>query len=61
MNFPKKIMTITEIAQLGFSRRYLQDCVHIQGNTFALRRGSKGKFMIDTDEFNKFLGGEKEQ
>lgn len=59
MNFPKKIMTITEISQLGFSRRYLQDCAHIQGNKFALRRGTRGKFMIDTDEFNKFLGGEK--
>lgn len=58
MKYPKLIMSITELTELGFSRDYLKRCTHIKGFP-GTRTSKKGKWMIDTEEFEKWRQGIK--
>ncbi|SHI44578.1 hypothetical protein [Parasporobacterium paucivorans] len=54
MNYPKPLMSISELTELGFSRDYLKRIVHHkQAVKFANRTSRGGKFIIDTEEFEK--------
>lgn len=53
MNYPKPIMSITELTKLGFSRDYLKRCIHIKGFP-GTRTSPNGKWIVDTEEFEKW-------
>jgi len=54
MQYPKPIMSITELTKLGFSRDYLDRAVHSKhADYFARRTSKRGKFLIDTEKFEK--------
>lgn len=56
MKYPKKIMSVTEMCSLGFSRYYLNCCTHSKYRDKFVTRTShnrNGRQMIDTDEFEK--------
>ena len=56
MKYPKPMMSITELTALGFSRDYLQKAVHCKhSDEFAYRTGRGGKFMVDTEKFDKAI------
>lgn len=56
MQYPKPIMSITELTKLGFSRDYLDRAVHSKhANYFAQRTSRRGKFLIDTEKFQKAI------
>lgn len=60
MKFPKAIMSITELTELGFSRDYLGKAVHSKhAGEFAHRTSRKGKFLIDTEKFAKAIEQKK--
>ena len=56
MNYPKPIMSISELATLGFSARELNEYAHIANQNFTMRNnaGKKGKILFDTEEFEKW-------
>lgn len=56
MQYPKQIMTITELSKLGFPRDYLLRVVHAHGQTFAkqMSRGKSSKWLFDTESFEKW-------
>lgn len=56
MKYPKPLMSITELMKCGYSRDYLDRAVHSQyAHLFARRTSKRGKFMIDTEEFEKAI------
>lgn len=61
MVYPKAIMSITEMVALGFSREYMRNIVHVQGQQFATPSLGGGKWQIDTAEFEKFRKKERER
>lgn len=55
MDYPKRLMSISELCELGFKRRTLERWVHIRG--FPARKsglGSKSPWKIDTLAFEKW-------
>lgn len=55
MEYPKPLMTISELAEMGYARRTLERWVHIKG--FPSRKTGQGKkapWRIDTKEFEKW-------
>ncbi|WP_153922154.1 hypothetical protein [Faecalicatena contorta] len=63
MTFPKQIMTIPELMQMGFSRRDLERYFRLPGQRFAWRKNSvsnvRGHILFDTELFEKHLEKEK--
>lgn len=58
MEYEKKLMSITELVLLGYSRDVLNNWVHI--TDFPCRRTSpKGKWLIDTAKLEKWLSKHK--
>ena len=57
MHYPKPIMKITQLNELGFSRDFLNRAVHHKGQGFAHKTSEKGDWLIDTDEFEKWRLG----
>ena len=55
MNFPKPVMTIAELRQMGFGKSQLLDMCHDPKQTFAVRSRDGGKWYIDTEEFSKYF------
>ena len=57
MEFPKKVMTITELTQLGFTRKHLERLTRYPTQDFAWKDPLKknSPFYFDTDRFQKFL------
>lgn len=55
MEYPKKIMSISELIELGYTRNMLRDFVHIPGQRFAFKTQGGGKWMFDVEAFEKFL------
>lgn len=55
MQYPKPIMSITELTEMGFSRDYLYNMVRRNGQKFCTRKSNKRRshFMIDTELFEK--------
>ena len=55
MKYPKKVMTITELADMGFPKRLLTNYTHIANQGFAFKTAENGKWLFDTEEFDKFI------
>lgn len=56
MKYPKPIMSITELTQLGYSRSMLNQWVHIKGfPAFKTSKKKKAKWLIDTDKLDDWI------
>ncbi len=53
MEYPKPIMSISELTKLGFSDAYLREAVRAKDQRFATRTSPRGKYMIDTAKFEQ--------
>lgn len=54
MDYPKPIMSISELKQLGYPEDYLRRAVHSKhGPKFAILTARNGKWLIKTAEFEK--------
>lgn len=54
MEYPKPIMTIPELYKMGFPRDYLERAAHCKhADKFASRTSRRGKWLFDTQEFEK--------
>lgn len=55
VNYPKPVMTISELKKMGFPKEYLYRAVHSQySKKFAVKQGkNNSKYQIDTAEFEK--------
>lgn len=54
MDYPKAIMTTSELKQMGFTRTYLERAYHSKGNTFATKvdpAKEKSPIIFDTTGF----------
>ena len=54
VQYPKPIMSITELTELGFCRDYLKAACHAEGQNFATKTVGGGKFQIDTKKFEEW-------
>ena len=54
MGDDKKVYTITELVQLGYSRYELSNDCHIRGQRFATRATPRGRFKINLRAYEKF-------
>ena len=54
MEYPKPIMSITDLEELGFSRIELKNAVHAKGQDFAVKTAGQGKWKIDTHKFERW-------
>lgn len=57
MTYPKKIMKISELVELGFSATELRSDFRIPGQTFAWKMNpykSNSHLVFDTEEYEKF-------
>lgn len=54
MQYPKKIMSISELIEMGFSRYDLYAYYHRRGQSYARKSPGNGKIMFDTEKFEKF-------
>ena len=55
MEYPKALMTISELVKIGYTKRTLQRWVHIRG--FPARKsglGDKASWKIDTKAFEEW-------
>lgn len=51
MNFPRKMMTTTEIhKECGIPVSFLMQMAHVKGQTCAIKRPGGRKFYFDTDK-----------
>lgn len=53
MDYPKPLMSIKELADMGFSKTYLYEMAHQRGQKFATTTTGGGKFIFDTAKFEK--------
>lgn len=55
IDYPKPIMSLTELTLMGFSRTYLNQMAHMEGQRCCTRlsRKDKSKIMFDTTKFEK--------
>ena len=55
MTYPKPMMSIKEIhITMGVPLDFLKQAVHVPGQTFASKTSGGGKWLIDTEEFEKW-------
>ena len=55
MEYPKPLMSITEIHTImGVPLDDLKRAVHVPGQTFATKTSGGGKWLNDTEEFEKW-------
>ncbi len=57
MEYPKSVMSKSELMQMGFTRTYLDRVSRVKGQTFAFRMNpakSNSPLMFDTAGFEKF-------
>ena len=57
MEFPKQLMTITELEQMGFSERQLRQIAGTVGYPVAIREGfgKTAPIKFDTEELHAYL------
>ena len=55
MKYPKPIMTINELVELGYGRSYLNDLCHDPEQRFATRSRNGGRWYIDTEKLDAYL------
>lgn len=54
MQYPKQLMSITELTKLGFPRDLLYKSAHAQGaEKYIIRTPGGGKILFDTEKFEK--------
>lgn len=55
MQYPKPIMTIQELKELGFTDGYLRQMAHRRGQKYATRQSQskKSTILFDTEKFEK--------
>ncbi len=54
MNYPKALMSITELNKLGFPREYLERYVRSRyADKAVIRTSKRGKYLIDTAKLEK--------
>ena len=54
MNYPKPIMSISELVELGYSREMLYRAAHALGSKrYILRTPGNGKILFDTEKFDR--------
>ena len=55
MEYPKPLMTTTELVKMGFTRAMLYEMAHTPGQQYCIRRGSsqRGHFLFDTKLLEK--------
>lgn len=53
MDFPKQLMSITEMRKLGYSRDMLRNMVRAQGCPVVTTKNG-GKYLFDTTKFEKW-------
>ena len=54
LQYPKPIMSVTELVNMGFSREYIYKMAHRKGQKYCVRlEGFKTKLFFDTVEFEK--------
>lgn len=54
MQYPKAVMSITELVEIGFGRDDMKAACHAEGQDFATRTVGGGKFLIDTEKFEQW-------
>lgn len=54
MQYPKQLMSISELVLLGYSRDYLKNIVHAPGQKFATLTPGGGKWQIDVEELERY-------
>lgn len=57
MNYPKKVMKMTELEKLGFSRAHLEYAYRRKGQTFAFKMNPTKRnspILFDTEEYEKW-------
>ncbi len=54
MQYPKALMTITELVNLGYSRESLKNWVHITDFP-AIRNSPRGNWKVDTSQLDNWL------
>lgn len=57
MEYPKKVMRMTELVKMGFPEEMLRQATMEQGQTFAWKNNPKARnspLMFDTEEFEKW-------
>ena len=57
MEYPKKIMRIKELKQMGFAEKLLLNAYRIPGQRFAMKENflkPNSPIIFDTDEFEKW-------
>lgn len=57
MNFPKEIMSVTELSKLGMSATWLRDIYAQEGYPIAYKMsgGKTSKIFFDTKELAKYI------
>lgn len=54
MQFPRKVMSVTEIEQeCGIPAKFLRQMAHVQGQKCAFTKPGGRKFFFDTDKLAK--------
>ena len=54
MDYPKEIMSISEMKAMGYPKDYLYRAVHSKhAPKFAIQTSRRGKWLIKTSEFEK--------
>jgi hypothetical protein len=55
MQYPKPIMSVTELTELGFTRNYLYQMSRRKGQKYCTKvsNNGKSKLIFDTDKFEK--------
>lgn len=54
MEYPKPIMSISELSEMGYSKYYLKCAAHSKHSSkFVIRNKRSGKIFIKTEEFEK--------
>lgn len=55
MKYPKPVMSLTEMAKLGFSRTQLNQAAHHPlADKYMMTTANGGKFLFDTEKFERY-------
>ena len=55
MDYPKKIMSVSELAELGFSKEFLRQIAHAPGAPVFRLDGRNSKIHFNTQYLDEFI------
>ena len=58
MEFPKKVMTVSELSKLGFSKAWLRELSRTQNFCFRQGTAENSPILFDTEKFSKFINSQ---